>query len=367
MAKNIVFILPQFKLGGGNRVFIELANILADKNFTITLVYPSNSTVYHSYELNSKIKVLSIGHLATTNGQKLWNTIKTLNYVRQNHSADMILISDPISALFSPILRRLHVIRYIQGKDYNLFDDLKLLKHKTFLYLYKALTWFSFRLSHMKYIFNSMYSYDSFLGVSNRSKVGPTIVSPAINHDVFKKQRLSNDERCNLCLVARKHPLKGFQDFVDVWQGLKPIIGDKVENIFIVSHDDLSEFDLSEFAVVKPDNDQELARIYNKSHIFISTSWWEGFGLPALEAMACGCAVITSDSGGADEYALPGKNCLMYEPHNVDSLKKQIMILINRPNLRRKLSNAGVATARKFTWEKSAEKLDHIINNFNVL
>ncbi len=54
----------------------------------------------------------------------------------------------------------------------------------------------------------------------------------------------------------------------------------------------------------------------NISHIFISTSWWEGFGLPSLEAMACGCALILTDAGGVNEYAIANENCLMYEPKN---------------------------------------------------
>jgi len=65
-----------------------------------------------------------------------------------------------------------------------------------------------------------------------------------------------------------------------------------IDNVFIISHDDLSEFNLKNVKCIKPKNDKEIAFYMNKSHIFISTSWWEGFGLPPLEAMACGCAVI---------------------------------------------------------------------------
>lgn len=64
---------------------------------------------------------------------------------------------------------------------------------------------------------------------------------------------------------------------------------------------------------LKPD---EIAYYMNLSHIFISTSWWEGFGLPPLEAMACGCAVILSNSGGVNEYAQLDDNCLMFDPRN---------------------------------------------------
>ena len=99
--------------------------------------------------------------------------------------------------------------------------------------------------------------------------------------------------------------------------------------------------------VVRPTCDADIAKVYQSADIFISTSWWEGFGLPPLEAMACGCAVITSKSGG--------------EPENEHELTENLNILINDIVLRKRLAIAGVRTASAFDWKKSANQLLNIL------
>jgi glycosyltransferase involved in cell wall biosynthesis len=82
--------------------------------------------------------------------------------------------------------------------------------------------------------------------------------------------------------------------------------------------------------------------------------------------MACGCAVILTDAGGVNEYAKPNKNCLMYEPKNITELKEKLLLLIYNPDLRKKLSQNGLETAKEFSWGKSAEQLEIILGKFEA-
>ena len=114
--------------------------------------------------------------------------------------------------------------------------------------------------------------------------------------------------------------------------------------------------------VVDAAGEEDIATACGSSDIFISTSWWEGFGLPPLEAMACGCAVICSNSGGVNEFVVTGENCLTFEPKDEDALIKAIMRLANDEALRKSLALHGVETAEKFRWEESAKQMLSVIN-----
>ena len=153
--------------------------------------------------------------------------------------------------------------------------------------------------------------------------------------------------------------MKGFLDFIELYNNGN-MLG--VDNVYIISHDDLSLFDLSKVILVQPKNDEEIAYYMNKSDIFISTSWWEGFGLPSLEAMACGCAVILSDAGGVNEYATANENSLMYKAKRQDDLLEHINCLAQDTVLRNELSSAAVKKALSFSWNNSKNQFLKVIN-----
>jgi glycosyltransferase involved in cell wall biosynthesis len=203
--------------------------------------------------------------------------------------------------------------------------------------------------------------YQQFCEYSKRTDVQYNLVYPALNHQVFKKEKIKQDNNIFICLVARKHPWKGLITFLNVYRQLSIKYRNQILSIILISHDDLSSFDLDGITIVKPKSDKDIVDVYNISDIFISTSWWEGFGLPPLEAMACGCAVITSNSGGVNEYAIDNVNCLMFEPKNEKELEDKLVLLIENSYLRKSLSMEGIKTAQHFTWNNSSVQLLHII------
>lgn len=103
---------------------------------------------------------------------------------------------------------------------------------------------------------------------------------------------------------------------------------------------------------------EEIGKIYRGSDIFICGSYYEAFPLPPMEAMTCGCPVITSDNGGVREYATDGYNCLIFEAGNIFQLAEKLKMLFESRELREKLRKGGIETARKYTWKKSIKKLE---------
>lgn len=98
----------------------------------------------------------------------------------------------------------------------------------------------------------------------------------------------------------------------------------------------------------------ELAKWYRGALGFVFPSLHETFGMPILEAMACGCPVITSNSTGCAEVA--GDAALLVDPRSIEDIANAMKRLVGDESLRQSLRQKGLARAQQFTWRKSAEK-----------
>jgi glycosyltransferase involved in cell wall biosynthesis len=97
---------------------------------------------------------------------------------------------------------------------------------------------------------------------------------------------------------------------------------------------------------------EELVWWYRSALMFVYPSLFEGFGLPVLEALACGTPVITSNASSLPEVA--GDAALLVDPHDTESLVSAMQRLLNDSELRAALSEAGVRQARLFPWSRTA-------------
>jgi glycosyltransferase involved in cell wall biosynthesis len=100
--------------------------------------------------------------------------------------------------------------------------------------------------------------------------------------------------------------------------------------------------------------DDELPAIYGAADVFVYPSLFEGFGLPVLEAMACGVPVVCSNASSLPEVA--GEAALMVGPQDTAGLAAAIQRVLADAELRAKLAALGMAQASRFTWEKAARQ-----------
>ena len=101
-------------------------------------------------------------------------------------------------------------------------------------------------------------------------------------------------------------------------------------------------------------DDAELSALYSSCFAFIYPSFYEGFGLPVLEAMSCGAPVICSNSTSLPEVA--GEAALLIDPHSRDSLLSAMLEIGRNGDLVCKLRGNSLLQAGKFSWEKAARK-----------
>jgi glycosyltransferase involved in cell wall biosynthesis len=107
--------------------------------------------------------------------------------------------------------------------------------------------------------------------------------------------------------------------------------------------------------------DGELKALYENARLFLLPSITEGFGLPVLEAMHCGCPVITSNGGALPEIA--GDAAILCDPLDKEAWCREIDELQNDPHRLAELSGRGRVQASKFTWRRSAETLLSILSD----
>jgi glycosyltransferase involved in cell wall biosynthesis len=99
---------------------------------------------------------------------------------------------------------------------------------------------------------------------------------------------------------------------------------------------------------------EELPALYGGAQALVFASFWEGFGFPIVEAMACGTPVITSNVSSMPEVA--GDAALLVDPHSIDEIAAAIHNITNQPRLREELKVKGLARAQQFSWETTARQ-----------
>lgn len=100
--------------------------------------------------------------------------------------------------------------------------------------------------------------------------------------------------------------------------------------------------------------EEDLPALYNAADLFVFPSLYEGFGLPVLEAMACGTPVVTSNTSSLPEVA--GDAALLVDPYDVEAIAAAMQRILSVSDLAADLRQRGLERAKQFTWEKTARE-----------
>ncbi|MFP3317387.1 MAG: glycosyltransferase family 4 protein [Candidatus Nanopusillus sp.] len=216
------------------------------------------------------------------------------------------------------------------------------------------------------FLANSTFTRDLILSYNKDAKV--TITGVGVDHNVFHPRKensiVNSKNKPVIMAVIRGQKFKRGDIAI---KALNLINREKPIHAVLVGEDQAIDKLLRE---IKPEftytkfphvDDETLAKLYSSSEAFIFTSYKEGFGLPPLEAMASGTAVITTDCGGNRDYTIDGYNSLVVPPDDPLAIAKATLKVLNDTKLREKLVEGGLETAKMWTWDKVINKFEDAI------
>ena len=133
----------------------------------------------------------------------------------------------------------------------------------------------------------------------------------------------------------------------------------------ISAYGNLNKNDLPDFVDYHPNpSDKEVVALLNSNSIFVTTSVLEGYPLPPLEAMACGCAVISTDSVGVREYLSNGVNGILCPVRNPDLIAESVLQLVSEDRRRMEIARKGYETAMEHSYEAMTDNFLKITAEF---
>jgi glycosyltransferase involved in cell wall biosynthesis len=190
-----------------------------------------------------------------------------------------------------------------------------------------------------------------------------TYIPYGLDHTVFRLVRAIDDRPRRVAMLYNSHPIKGAKFGFAALEEIQRRMPD-VEAVAFGNKDPVHRVPDGITFVKLPPRSVLVDDIYNGSQVFICSSISEGFGFCAIEAMAGGCAVVTTDNGGSDDYAIDGETALLCEPRDVMGMADRVEILLRDDALRAGIAERGRASVERFDWDDSARQLEEFLDRY---
>ena len=179
-----------------------------------------------------------------------------------------------------------------------------------------------------------------------------------LDKNIFYLREIKKSD-CDIRILMLHHTYewKGVAEGVEIVNSLK----EKYKNIKLIMYGARQEAVECDEYYYKPFG-KKTAELFSECDIFLCPSWDEGFGLPSLEAMACGCALATYDNGGSRDFAFHNKTALVAERRNKKDLKNKLELLVKDNELRKQIARNGCQFVKKIpTLKEQARKMELIL------
>ena len=165
----------------------------------------------------------------------------------------------------------------------------------------------------------------------------------------------------SLSVLYNPNPVKGFDNAFKVIVKLK----DKYPDLTVKSFGAYPKPDFFPEWIdyIQNASQQQTIDIYNQTQVYICSSIDEGYGLTGLEAMACGCALSSTNYSAVFEYAVDKYNCLLSDVGDTNAQVNNIIELFEDDNLRRKICSGARDTVKDFSWDIALDKFMKVMGN----
>jgi glycosyltransferase involved in cell wall biosynthesis len=280
---------------------------------------------------------------------------------------DFLHYTDNTATLFDPIpfVLTLHDMMHLRSmSDVRAHPSIK----QRFLHLYKK--WVVPRsIARARAILTvSEYSKSQIISLGGANPEQVRVTLEGVDRDLFKNERRKNtglfkilvhgaaDDRKNITNI-----LKAAQRLVTMGRKFQMIVigMDKTELGWTHYIQDVLDLQIGAYVEwVGPIPLDMLNNVYAESDLFLYPSRMEGFGLPVLEAFACGVPVVTSNTTSLPEVA--GKAALLVDPEDPEAIARAVVKIMDDPRFRERFIREGLIRSKEFTWEKTARETSEV-------
>jgi glycosyltransferase involved in cell wall biosynthesis len=369
---DITFILPTYPFypTGGYKVVYEYANNLVSRGYGVTVVHPrflDNKIITK----NSNDNILSnLNHLIETKSPN-YHILSNLIYWKDKYvrspKINWQIVNDKVKIIYvkkllSKNIPKADIIFATAWETAEFVYKLPLSKGEKFYLIQGYEIWnnneeqvnktWKFPIKKVV-ISNWLYEIGINLGIpKNQIKHIPN----GIDLTKFKiKENIENRPQ-KIAMLYHDDEWKGSKDGIEALQIAKKEHTNLRAILFgIISRPKYLPKWID--YIQNPPQDELVKDVYNGSSIYLCPSWTEGWHLPPAEAMACGCAVVSTNIGGVGDYAINGKTALLSPIKNADLLAKNLIKLLDYDDHRILLAKRGNSNIKNFTWNRATNSL----------
>ncbi|WP_211140205.1 glycosyltransferase family 4 protein [Acinetobacter pollinis] len=338
---------------GVQRFAFELVKNLNQLRSDITVLVPNKARILD----RSIIDKMNILEIAGGNGH-YWEQAVLPKYLKSIGSPLLINLCNSAPILYKNKISTHHDITYIR------FPQSYSWKFRLF---YRNFAPLFLKTSHAVITVSEFSKKD----ISDFYKISPQkihVIANAVNES-FEFKKDDNEKDKFALAVSSPNYHKNFYRMIEAYNDADinfkiKIIG-SASGVFNDRSPMMNEkIDTDKIEFVGRVTDEELIALYQNAEFFIFPSLYEGFGIPPLEAQKCGCPVISSNAASLPDVLR--ESTIYFDPLNVDDIKNKIELVSSNSDIRNELITKGLANVERFSWIKSATKLNELINSYDT-
>lgn len=349
---DIAFILPNlpFSPTGGFKVVFDYADFLSEEGNDVTIYYDVSNFLKKRIKWKTLRIILSKLILVIKICPKWYKFKNKINQKAMSEVSD-IKIHD---RLIATAVNTAYILNCVKMPDRNKFYFIQ--GYETWLMSKEeVIQSYSFKMTKIvvsNWLKNIVAKY-------NQETIH--LVCNGIDLNNFKINTVIGERyKHSIIFHFRKLECKGSNIAISVIKKLKEMFKDLSVDVVGTEHRRPDE--LPEYCNYYHDiNSKKVSLLNNKNRVFLCTSIEEGFGLPGLEAMACGCVLVTTDFLGSREYARNRENALVAQIGNINDLVKLVKELFDNEGLQYMLSFNAQNTVKKFEQSRQRKLFRDIL------
>jgi len=350
---KMTFILPGFIVTpmGGVKVIHEYANRLTQMGHRITLVYP---LITNQNRLTGMFK---------TNLRALYNRITKVTadlYYTPDSRVTVLVVKKAIPRYLPKadlvVATGWQTANWVANLPMDYGWKIYLMQHFETYFRQKQAVLATYHLPLTK-VAIAQWIIDKLKAIGENA-LGP--LGNAINHTEFFLNNRLSDRPVDIIGIYHHLKVKGPKDLIQTLCALKQ--RQNITAVLIASRRPVHHIPRWIKVAIRPSL-ESLREIYNSAKIFLHTSHTEGWGLPVMEAMACGCAVASYASEGVREFIRDRQNALLCPVGDIDALTQLAHNLLMDEELRNRLTGEGLKTVKNYSWDRIVEKFITLVAN----